>query len=256
MSFPGNNNTRLVWPPLTQGIKILLGVYFAVFIVTLFKGSMGFAGLLQSTFYLSFAGMFERFYLWQPLTYQLLHSDFLHLLFNGMVLYSFGGDVERRWGMIPFIRFVVVCGLGGAVAVILWNLIQLAAGGPLGAPIPVLGASGGIYGVVAAYALLNWNRKLMLLFVPRPIEGKWLLAVFVGIDLLFVLLGAPTSIASHLGGLACGLLIVTGWWRPQRILDELRLWRARRRLRLLRGGHPLTDEDKDSPGKRNGQYLH
>ena len=82
-------------------------------------------------------------------------------------------------------------------------------------------------------------------------QSKHLLLLFIGLDLLFVFMGSQVSIAGHLGGMATGALLVTGWYKPRRLIMEYRLRKARRRLRLLKGGNPLDRDDKP-----NGRYLH
>ena len=246
---------RVVWPPFTLGVKILLGVFGAIYVVTLFKFSLGFDALLGKVFYLSVEGMFSRFYLWQPLTHQFFHDDFFHFLFNGIVLWSFGGEVEKRWNTRSFLVFVFGCGAGGAVFVIVWQLIFPGQVGPSGwSSVETLGASGGIMGVVTAYCIYNWNRRLRMMFIPFQVPAKYLLLVFIGIDAVMVLLGSNVSMAGHLGGMAVAALLVTGWFKPRRLIQEYRFWRARRHLKLLKGGHPL---DRDPDKKKNGdaRYL-
>ncbi len=249
---------RVVWPPFTLGVKILLGVFGAIFVLTLFKHSLGFEKFIGRTFYLSVEGMFDRLYLWQPLTHQFFHDDFFHFLFNGIVLWSFGGEVEKRWNTKSFLGFVLACGVGGAVFVVVWQLIFPGQVGASGwSAVETLGASGGIMGVVTAYCIYNWNRRLRMMFIPFQIPAKYLLLVFIGLDVLFVLMGSNISMAGHLGGMAMGALLVTGWYKPGRILQEFRFWKARRRLKLLKGGHPL-DRSPDVKNGRNGdsRYLH
>lgn len=242
---------RVAWPPLTRGIKILLILYGALFLVTLFSGTLGIKAWMSDHLYLSNEGLLGHLYLWQPLTYQLFHADFFHILFNGMVLYSFGGQVEQRWSAKTMIGFVLACGLGGALLVVLSQLLFPGQVGPEGfGSTPTLGASGGIYGVVAAYSLYHWNQPISLFLIPGQFKARWILPIFLGMDVLMTVLGgAPISIAGHVGGLLAGLALVLlvdgrGQW-----LDRLRLWRARRRLRMLRGGgHPLDrDKDDDRP---------
>ncbi len=243
-----NPNVRYAWPPLTKGLKALLITYVVLYIATLFKGSLGFEKIMTSALFLSWEGMFEHFYLWQPLTYQLLHDDFFHIFFNALVLYSFGGQVEKRWGALPFVRFVLLCGLGGAAAVLALDAILIALIGSPGAS--VVGASGGIYGVVTAFSIYQWEQPVHLM-IGKPIKGKWILPIFLGLDVLFIFLGSPTSLPGHVGGLLMGAALVTGYYKPQRAIDRFKLWRARRRLKLLRGGHPLDPKDDDKP-----RYLH
>ena len=244
---------RVAWPPLTPGLKILLGTFAALYVVSLFRHSLGFDAFLGATFNLSVEGVLGHLYLWQPVTYQFLHDDFFHILFNSIVLWSFGGAVEKRWNTRAFLAFFLGCGLGGALAIIVWQVLfpgaQLSANG--WSTVETLGASGGIMGVVAAYCIYHWNQPLRMLFIPFPIRAKHLLLLFIGLDVLFVLMGSQVSIAGHLGGMATGALLVTGWYKPRRLILEYRLRKARRRLRLLKGGHPL-----DRDGGSNGRYLH
>ena len=257
MSLPGFDNVRIAWPPLTRGLKALLIVYASIFIATLFKGSLGFESFLTDKLYLSWDGLIGGLYLWQPLTYQLLHADFFHALLNCLVLYGFGGELERRWSAKHFVFFVILCGVGGAAAVVLDNLLSLwLLGSPGG---PVVGASGGISGVLAAYCLINWEKPISLMFIPGSFRAKWLFWFFLGLNLMMWIVsfaapqvGPAISYSAHIGGLLVGALIVSGYYKPDRLLDRLRLWRARRRLRLLRGGHPLENKNPDKPGR----YLH
>ncbi len=247
--------TRIAWPPLTRGIKFLLIAYGTLFLFQQFWGTMGVRVFLESALYLSNDGFLGHYYLWQPLTYQFLHADVFHLFFNALVLYSFGGEVEQRWGSVKhLIGYTVLCGLGAAVFIVVSQLIFPGVEGVSGfGRTPTVGASGGIYGVVTAFCIYNWNKPLRMMFVPVAIRAKWLLPAFILLDVIMTLgARAPISLSGHVGGLVTGALIVTGFYKPQRLMDHFRLWRARRRLRLLRGGHPL-EKDPDNPPK-NGYY--
>jgi membrane associated rhomboid family serine protease len=242
---------RYVWPPLTLGVKALLILYAACFVPVLLGGTLGIDGFLVRYLMLSNEGLLGHLYLWQPLTHQWLHDGFLHLLFNGLVLYSFGGPVEQRLGWPKLVALVHACGLGGALATILTRLVFPVAIGPEGfSVVQTVGASGGIYGVVMAFSLYHWDAPMRLLLIPGAVQGKWLIPAFLAIDVLMTLLGgAPLALASHVGGALTALLLLgsTGGLRP--LLDDLKLWRARRRLRALRGGgHPLEQDPKRPPG--------
>jgi membrane associated rhomboid family serine protease len=249
---------RVAWPPVTPGVKILLGVFTALFLISLFRYSVGFDEFLGKTFNLSVNGLLGHFYLWQPITYQFFHDDFFHLLFNGIVLWSFGGEVERRWNTRAFLGFVLICGVGGAVFIVVSQLVfpgtQLSPGG--WSTTETLGASGGIMGVVTAYCIYNWNRRLRLLFIPFALQAKHILFMFIGLDILFVLMGSNISMAGHMGGMAAGALLVTGWYKPGRVMSEYRLRKARRRLRLLQGGHPLDIDAEKRKKNGDSRYLH
>lgn len=239
---------------MTKGLKILLITYGVLFAVQLFSGTLGIKAFIQNTFFLSAEGTLGNLYLWQPLTYQFFHGDFMHILFNGFVLYSFGAQVEgkfRQWWR--FVLFVIACGVAGGLLDLLVNALFAGHVGPNGWSLSkTVGASGGIYGVIAAFCVYNWRRPIQMLFVPRPVEARWLLPIFVGIDILFTTIGGQAiSLPGHLGGMFAGLLFASGLYNPSDLTDRVKLWRARRRLKALRGGgHPL----EQNPDKKN--YYH
>jgi len=238
---------RIAWPPLTTGLKILFAVYGAVFVIDpLFSGSFGYREAFHDLFALSNQGMFDSFYLWQPITYQLVHADFFHLLFNGMVLYFFAAEVEKRWNTKWFLLFAFSCGIGAALAVIAWQLLlPLLTGAPGLSRVSTVGASGAVTGIIAAFALYNWDRGLRFFMIPFEVKGKWLLVFFVAIDMLFALMGDNNSVAAHLGGMGTGLLIVSGYYKPGRLIQRYKIWRFRRKIKVL-GGR--------GPDKPNGTY--
>ena len=185
--------------------------------------------------------------LWQPLTYFWLHSldDPGHLIWNLLTLWLFSGPIERHWGTTRFVRFYLVCGVASGLAV-------LGAGLLWGPETVTVGASGAILGLVAAFGVLFPSLPVYL-FGVFPIKGRTLAIGFAvistGVPLIYR--GANVSVAAHLGGLAVGALLASGWWNPSRLLRRVRLARARRRLRVLEGGGDRTPGEGDS-----GRYLH
>ena len=160
---------------------------------------------------------------WTLLTYMFLHGSALHLLFNLLALFMFGGPVEDRFGSRAFIWFYLLCGMGGALLSLL--LIQ-------GIPIrvPIVGASGAIYGVLVAFAW-HWPDAPIYLFpFPVPIPAKWLVTFAFAVSLLLALptfSGGGDGVAhlAHLGGMVAGLLYLKA--------QDLRLGRAERHLRRV-----------------------
>jgi len=118
-----------------------------------------------------------------------------------------------------------------------------------------VGASGAILGMVAAFGIL-FPKLPVYLFGVYPIKGRTLAILFAvistGVPLIYR--HANVSVAAHIGGLAIGALLASGFWRPSRFLRRIRLARARRRLKALEGGRGRSDglEKGDGPGK----YLH
>jgi membrane associated rhomboid family serine protease len=147
-------------------------------------------------------------FVWQPLTYLLLHDPYnpSHVLLNLAMLWMFGAEVESLRGTRRFLLLLLLCGLSGALGVVILGLVGL------GWASPAIGFSGAVYGVMAAYGLLFPDRTLW----PLPIRSRHLIYVVLGLTLLsFLIPGSNQSVGAHLGGLAGGALLVGGprWWR-------------------------------------------
>lgn len=207
---------RMAWPPFTRNIKIALVAMVVLWIVR-----VQFTGFVDEYLIISQRALYEQSfpYVWTIFTHALFHADFPHMMFNGLVLWMFGGDVDQRWDDTWFWGFCAICAVGGGLAVALFHYLF---GGQ------TLGFSGAIMGIVAAYSWGHWNRPLRLFGVVE-IKGKWLLPIFVAADLLMVVgAGRPISIAGHLGGMITGLLLVTGYWRPGKLKIAWKRWKAKR----------------------------
>jgi membrane associated rhomboid family serine protease len=177
---------------------------------------------------------------WQLLSYMWLHStaSFTHILFNGLFLWMFGGTLEQRWGGRGFLKFYLLSGLGAGLVVLLVGWIFYP-------DTPVLGASGAIYGLVVAWAITEPNR-LVYLFGVFPMRGKYFALIPIVFALAdFLVQGEGTSHAAHLGGLATGALLVTGWWKPQKAWRQFRLFYLRRKLKVIDGGRGGEEPPQD-----------
>jgi membrane associated rhomboid family serine protease len=137
---------------------------------------------------------------WTILTHMFVHASLLHLVGNMVMLWVFGPRVERAWGSGAFVRYYVLCGLGGWLAHLL-----------TAREYTLVGASAAIYGVMLAYAV-RWPDDEFLLWFVVPVRAKWLVAGCVLVDLLLgvsSLNGGPgggVAHFAHLGGLAAGWL--------------------------------------------------
>ena len=194
------------------------------------------------------AAVFE-FKIWQLVTYSWLHDlgAGSHLLLNMLFLFLIGPALERRWGSRSFLNFYL---LAGVIAGVVTCVAGLLLPGLFGAG--VVGASGAIMAVFAAFSFVMPNATILLMFI-FPIQARWVIWIVVGIDtVMFVSGGAHggSGVAwhTHMGGVLAAWLLVSGMWRPRLLLDRLRLARlARRRqagpdLRVLKGGQ--DDPDK------------
>ena len=182
-------------PPVTQWLLIAnVGVYF-----------MEMSGMGLGAFALWPPGSFEsRFEPWQVVTYSFLHANPAHLFFNMLALYMFGGDIERLFGA----RFYALYYSAAVVMAAICHLVITAWMGA--APVPMVGASGGIYGLLLAYGLYFPQRRVMLLFPPIPMPARIFVIVFALLELVLGVTQTNAGVAhfAHLGGMLGGWLMI------------------------------------------------
>jgi membrane associated rhomboid family serine protease len=154
------------------------------------------------------------FAIWQLLTYSFLHGSLTHLFFNMFALYMFGGEIERLFGSRRFLVYFLACVVGAAVA-------QLVVLGVMNRPpVPTVGASGGVFGLLLAYGLAFPQRKLMLLFPPIPMPAWLFVSLYGLLELYLGVTGSGQGVAhfAHLGGMAAGALLLVYWSRTRRLM--------------------------------------
>ncbi|MBN2781493.1 MAG: rhomboid family intramembrane serine protease, partial [Candidatus Marinimicrobia bacterium] len=139
---------------LTPGIRFLLIGNAAIFLIGLLLPQLNrymivYGGLVPELF-------LKSFFLWQPLTYMFLHGGFMHLFFNMFALWMFGTELERQWGTKFFLKFYFISGIGAGI---LSAVIQPAS------TIPIIGASGAIYGILLGFAMMYPDRIIYLNFL-------------------------------------------------------------------------------------------
>ena len=185
-------------PPVTQA---LLLANVAIF----FLGELLGPGLL-SAFALWPIG--HGFWPWQVGTYAFLHGSFNHLFFNMLGLWMFGSELEHVWGQKRFVQFFTASVLAAAATQLIVNVL-------LGSLAPTVGASGGLFGLLLAYAMLFPNRTILLFFV-LPMKAKWLVALYGILELYQGVYVMNSGVAhfAHLGGMLGGLLTLR-YWRGQ-----------------------------------------
>ena len=159
------------------------------------------------------AGGRASFELWQVVTYAFLHGGLLHLGFNMFALYMFGSPVEQVFGGRRYLIYYFVCVVSAAIA-------QLAVSAMTGAVYPAIGASGGVFGILLAYAIYFPRNRIMLLFPPIPMPARVFVIVYAVLELFFGVTGTEEGVAhfAHLGGLVGGFVMLQYW----RGIDTLR----------------------------------
>jgi membrane associated rhomboid family serine protease len=143
---------------------------------------------------------------WQVVTYAFLHGSILHIFFNMFALYMFGPALELHWGARRFVGYFFAC-------VIAAGATQLAVEYATGTGEATIGASGGIFGVLLAFAVLFPRARLLLLLPPIPMPA-WLFVTLYGVlELFFGVTGTQASVAhfAHLGGMLGGYLLIRSW---------------------------------------------
>jgi len=148
---------------------------------------------------------------WQLISYSFLHGGWAHLLFNGWALYQFGSAAENVLGPRRFTFFYFFCVVGAGLCQLVVTTVMLDPVNP--APIPTVGASGGIFGLLLAFAVFYPSAKLIFLLFPVPVSARIAVMIYGGIELYLGLSGAQSGVAhfAHLGGLAFGWVLLRYW---------------------------------------------
>ena len=230
--------------PTTPAVRTLLTVNIGAF---LFQALAGFLVhvRLDRIFGLVPYDVVHHLFLWQLATYMFLHGGLLHIALNMLALWMFGGELEALWGTKRFVRFYFVTGIGAGI------MTTLVAPNSY---VPTIGASGAIYGLLAAYGILFPDRVLLLYFV-LPVKAKYLV-LFLGLLTFWSSLtatGGGVAHVAHLGGMIFGWLYLRGpkWprlgipfrggyerWREKRLRRKFRVY-----YRKTRGEDERPDEE-------------
>ena len=159
---------------------------------------------------------------YQLISYIFMHGGFMHILFNMYSLYIFGSVLESVWGGKKFFIYYMVTGIGAALFHLFITYLRIESGvlDPyLASIIPMVGASGAIYGLLLAYGVLFPNNVLTLFFPPVSLKVKYMVFVFGGLEFLLGLGGSGDGVAhfAHLGGMLFGFVILMIWKRGNKL---------------------------------------
>jgi membrane associated rhomboid family serine protease len=223
--------------PVTPAVKAIIIANVVTYLVT-FALPGPVIGLLG----LSPAAVVEGGRIWQLATYLFVHSpsSFMHILFNMLAIWMFGVELERRWGTVGFAKFYFVAGVGAGLSVLLAGLAPFEWARPTYEGVTI-GASGAVYGILMAWALLFPHREILFMFI-FPLRARMFVFIVGAIAFLSAVgaSGSGVSNLAHLGGLLAAWLYLKG---PGSLRPELGYWltrwrmeRMRRKLNLHRGG--------------------
>jgi membrane associated rhomboid family serine protease len=150
---------------------------------------------------------------WQLVTYGFLHGGLTHLLFNMLALYMFGSDLERVFGPRRFAIYYFVCVVSAALAQLAISMLANLA------PVPTVGASGGVFGLLLAFGLYFPRRMVMLIFPPIPMPAWLFVTLYGALELFLGVTGTQQGVAhfAHLGGMLGGYVTIRAWRSRSRL---------------------------------------
>jgi membrane associated rhomboid family serine protease len=183
-------------PPVTRNLLI---ANFAIFLAELVLGD---ATIQPFALWPLGAG----FAPWQLVTYAFLHAGVAHILFNMLGLYSFGADIERVWGPRRFLIYYFTCAVAAGATQLVFSAVT-------GTEYPTVGASGAVFGLLLAFAMMFPHRKVLLLFPPIPMRAPIFAVVYGVIELYLGVTGTAEGVAhfAHLGGMLGGFILIKSW---------------------------------------------
>jgi membrane associated rhomboid family serine protease len=222
---------------MTPAVRAIVFTNIGAFLLTFVTGD-----LMTATFGMSPQLVFERLEVWRLVTYLFIHDPggFTHILFNMLALWMFGVDLERRWGTVGFVRYYAITGVGAGVATAVISLLPFGVTQQIYEPITI-GASGAIYGLLLAWAVLFPHRQILFMFI-FPLPARTAALLMGAMSFLAAVSGRNGSVAeaTHLSGFVIGWLYLSGprnlKLQMQYRLTKWRMDRMRKRFNIHKGG--------------------
>jgi membrane associated rhomboid family serine protease len=241
---------------ITPAVKYLVLACGAVFLLQTLAGIfIGRDATLWINYHLGLvpSGVFPGLRIWQPVTYLFLHGGIWHLLINMLMLWMFGRELELVWGKKRFTNYFFLCGVGAGIITVIVKFIPLF-WGHRPSDLPTIGASGAIFGILIANAILFPDRRLWLFPLPIMIPMRPFVAVMGAIE-FFSTLGATGDNVSHLCHLV-GMLI--GWLYLRRgsflfrVRNEMADWRYQKNRKRFQ---VYMKKQKNEPPSRPDNWI-
>lgn len=232
-------------PSMTSVVKKLLIINVAIWVVVqvILDRAVGFHQWRYLI--LTPEQVVEKFYIWQLVTYQFFHAiSPFHLFFNMLMLWFFGSELERRWGSRFFTFYYIASGAGAAIIYCLGVAVYAAITGykPV-LLVPVLGASGALFGLLVAYGIIFSDREIYFMGF-FPMRAKYFVMLAGAMDLASLVgtgfAGGEVAYLAHLGGILSGFLILRGHVQYKSYQTKAKVKRKSSNLRLV------VDNDKST----------
>lgn len=178
---------------------------------------------------------------WSLLTYMFTHGGFFHLFFNLLALFFFGPPIESAWGSREFIKYYLICGLGGAALSFVFAFNS-----------PIVGASAAVYGVMLAFAMM-WPDLPIYIWGIFPVKAKWLVIFMGAISFFSAFGGSADGVAhfAHLGGLAAGFLYIKLDKKTGNPVQRVQKLFTRRKFKVVPGSTNPKPEPPRPRGRRD-----
>jgi membrane associated rhomboid family serine protease len=229
---------------ITPGVKLLVLICAGVFLVqTLAEILFGPAATswINHFFGLVPLGPIPGLRIWQPFTYLFLHGGLLHLLMNMLWLWMFGRELELVWGKKRFLDFFFLCGVGAGLIELLVKTIPML-WGVRPSDVPTIGASGAIFGILMANAVLFPDRRVWVFPLPVAIPMRPYVAVIGAIEFFFTLGAGGDKVAHlcHLGGMLVGYLYLrrgSFLYSVRNSVSDWKIQRNKRRFQVYMNKH-------------------
>ena len=239
--------------PVTPVVRWMIGLSVGIWLIfqVIAEGYFMKEPMITYMFGLVPANVISKFYVWEFFTYMFLHSrNVFHIVFNMLLLWWLGAELEQRWGSKFFLAYYLVTGIGAAIiytaVVFAYRFI-----GPTAVwTAPVIGASGAIFGLMLAYGFIFGERVVYFMMV-FPMRAKYFVMILGAVEVVTLLNngleGGDVANLAHLGGLVSGFIFLKSYTRFQQSRWRKQSDRRGRGLRLV-VNNDGKDEKKDDKG--------
>jgi membrane associated rhomboid family serine protease len=243
---------------ITSGVKILLIANFAVFFLEAFVFHFykqpGY-DLLLKWFGLVPAGVLPLLRIWQPFTYLFLHevTDVWHIILNMLMLWMFGRELELVWGRDRFLRYYFLTGVGAGVINVVVKTVPYFFGKGF-SYVPTIGASGAIFGIMIACAILFPDRRVYMFPIPVAMSMRTVVAIMAAFTFLGTLGfgGDKVSHICHLGGMLVGYFYLRRGSLLYSVRNSVSDWQYRRNRKRF---EVYINKHKNEPPSRPDRWV-
>jgi membrane associated rhomboid family serine protease len=242
-----------ITPAVKMLVLICAGVFLAQTLISIVFGKSVEYHKVILWFGLVPLGPIPGLRIWQPFTYLFLHGGLFHLLINMLMLWMFGRELELVWGKKRFLDYFFLCGVGAGIITIIVKVLPMV-WGVRPSDVPTIGASGAIFGILIANAILFPDRQIWLFPLPVMIPMRPFVAVMAAIEFFGTLgsSGDNVSHLCHLGGMLIGWLYLRRGSFLYRVRNEVADWKYQRNRKKF---EVFMKKQKDPPPSRPDSWV-